>query len=409
VSRQRIPNSFEINELIDDPQIRQVMKPGSILSLTVCSSLTKYTVEPGERMYVPGHLQTPNESPDPLHSANPPKAAKTRVILRFQAGKVMTNTTPSALSSGHPSDIEFSVCITCFNEEKSIDEFYRRLSAALESLHRSYEIIFVNDGSRDATWEKLKGIFARDPQVHAVLDMFKNAGQQAAATAAVEEMRGRALVLMDSDLQLAPEDLPRLVAEYDRGFDMVTGYRQHRQDSLFRIVPSKLANVIMRRVSRSNLRDFGCTYKIFNGALVRAFETGPHKLLNGVEMIAKIERIAEVPVSHFPRRYGKSGWTFSRLMKYNMDNVVVLSERPFQVVGFLCIVVTCLLIARIGLNLLFPVAILSSVTNGLLLNAIVIALLINVALLSLIGEFAIRSFFRQKQIPLYIVRERLLR
>ena len=121
-------------------------------------------------------------------------------------------TTPSTSSPKAQSAIELSVLITCYYEENSIDEFYRRLSVTLESLNRSYEIIFVNDGSRDGTWEKLKAIFAKDPHVRAVLDLFKNSGQQAAATAALSESRGRALVYIDSDLQLAPEDLPVLVA-----------------------------------------------------------------------------------------------------------------------------------------------------------------------------------------------------
>src|SRR5580704_11782254 len=141
------------------------------------------------------------------------------------------------------SDIEFSILITCYFEENSIDEFYQRLSSTLESLNRSYEIIFVNDGGRDGTWEKLKAIFAKDPHVHAIVDLFKNSGQQAAQTAALNESRGRALVYIDSDLQLAPEELPTLVAQYDRGFDLVTGYRKNRKDSLFRIIPSTLANV----------------------------------------------------------------------------------------------------------------------------------------------------------------------
>ena len=328
-----------------------------------------------------------------------------RLAVFLAVGIMTTNTTQGEFQS----DIEFSVCVTCFYEEKSIDEFYRRLSDTLESLNRPYEIIFVNDGSRDRTWEKLKAIFVQDPRVHVVLDLFKNSGQQAAATAAVNESRGKAVVFIDSDLQLAPEELPRLVAEYDRGFDLVTGYRENRKDSLFRIVPSKLANVIMRRASHSNIRDFGCTFKIWNATLVRAFQPGPQNLLNGVEMISKIDRIAELPVTHHPRRYGKSGWTFAKLMKYNLDNVVILSERPFQVVGLLCIGATVLLALRLLLYSSFPITILPTVNNGLLLNAIIIALLVNVALLSMIGEFAIRSFFRHKAIPLYIVREKLSR
>jgi undecaprenyl-phosphate 4-deoxy-4-formamido-L-arabinose transferase len=315
-----------------------------------------------------------------------------------------TTTAPAILQS----DIEFSVLITCYYEEKSIDEFYRRLSATLESLNRSYEIIFVNDGSRDGTWEKLKAIFAKDARVHAVLDLFKNSGQQAAGTAALNESRGRALVYIDSDLQLAPEELPRLVAEHDRGFDMVTGYRQNRKDSLFRIVPSFLANIIMRRASHSKVRDFGCTFKIFNALPLRAFNFGPRHVTSFVEVIAKIDRIAEVPV-HYPRLYGSSGWTFGKLMKYNTDNLMILSERPFQVTALLCLAAVLLLAARILLYRLFPVTIMRSVSNGLLLNATLIALLVNVALLSWVGEFAIRSFFAHRAIPMYIVREKLSR
>lgn len=317
-------------------------------------------------------------------------------------------TTGSSPEESRP-EIEFSVLITCHYEEKSIEEFYSRLSATLEKMGRTYEIIFVNDGSRDGTWEKLKGIFAKDPHVHAVLDLFKNSGQQAAGTAALSEIRGRALVYIDSDLQLAPEDLPRLVVEYDHGFDMVTGYRKNRKDSLFRILPSFLANIIMRRASHSRVRDFGCTFKIFNALPVRAFNFGPRHVISFVEVISKIDRIAEVPVTHYPRLYGSSGWTFAKLMKYNTDNLMILSERPFQIIALLCLGAVLLLAARILLYRFYPVILLTSVSNGLLLNATLIALLVNVALIAWVGEFAIRSFFAHRAIPMYIVREKLLR
>ena len=135
----------------------------------------------------------------------------------------------------HPGVPEFSVLITCYFEERSIEEFHARLSEAMRALGRSYEIIFVNDGSTDRTFEKLSGIFDRDPSVSAILDMFRNAGQLAAITAALCESRGRALLLMDSDLQLAPEEIPLLVAEYDKGFDVVSGARVNRKDSWLRI------------------------------------------------------------------------------------------------------------------------------------------------------------------------------
>ncbi|HOH31537.1 MAG TPA: glycosyltransferase family 2 protein, partial [Candidatus Hydrogenedentes bacterium] len=185
---------------------------------------------------------------------------------------------------------EFSVLISCHFEENSIEEFHGRLSAALEALGRPYEIILVNDGSTDGTWRKLNALFDKDTHIRVILDLFKNAGQQAAVTAGMTEARGRAWVLMDSDLQLDPGELPLLVAEYDKGTDLVSGYRKNRKDSLWRILPSRLANVIMRRASGSTLRDFGCTFKIYNGDLLRAFRFGPYHVFSNVDAISRLSR-----------------------------------------------------------------------------------------------------------------------
>lgn len=300
---------------------------------------------------------------------------------------------------------EFSALITCYYEELSIEEFHARLSKALRSLGRSFEIVFVNDGSTDRTFEKLREIFARDPDVSVIMDLFHNAGQAPAITAAIREARGRALLLMDSDLQLAPEELPRLVAEYDKGYDVVSGARVNRKDSWLRIIPSKLANVIMRKATHSDFHDFGCTFKIYNADLVRAFDYGPHRMFSNVDLIARAGRRCEVPVTHFPRKYGKSGWTFRKLVKYNSDNLVSLSERPFQNLAALCLAVAVLFSGRILLGYIFPFRILGSVSNGLLLNAILISLLITVGVMSMVGEFAIRAFLIGRNLPLYAVRE----
>ena len=300
---------------------------------------------------------------------------------------------------------EFSAVIACYNEENSIDEFHARLSQALNGLGRSYEIIFVNDGGADRTFDKLVAIFQRDPNVSAILDMFRNAGQQAAITAGLCEARGGAILLMDSDLQLAPEEIPLLVAEYDKGNDVVSGARVNRKDSWLRIVPSKLANSIMRKATQSDFTDFGCTFKIYNARLIRAFDYGPHRLFSNVDLIARVGRRREVPVTHYPRKYGKSGWTFRKLLKYNMDNMVSLSERPFQMLAGLCLLFATLFCLRILAGYVIPIRILSSISNGLLLNAIVISLLITVGVLCMIGEFAIRAFLLGRNLPLYVVRE----
>lgn len=300
---------------------------------------------------------------------------------------------------------EFSVIISCYYEEKSIDEFYGKLSNAMNSLNRSYEIVFVNDGSTDKTFEKLKMIFDKDPHVTTIIDLFKNAGQGPAVTAGINHAKGKNFVFMDSDLQLDPEELPLLVSEFDKGVDIVSGCRKNRKDSVFRIIPSKIANIIMRRVSESNFTDFGCTFKIINGKLVRGFDFGPYKTLSTPNLIAKAQRCVEVPVTHYPRKYGKSGWTFRKLFRYNADNVVRLSERPFQILGVICFFFAFLFIIRIVLSIVFDFSVLTEITQGLLLNVAIISLLTIVSVLCLVGEFVIRNFLALLRYPSYVIRD----
>ncbi len=299
---------------------------------------------------------------------------------------------------------EFSVIITCYFEEKSIDEFYGKLSAALEGLNRSYEIIFVNDGSTDGTFSRLQAIFDRDPKVAAILDLFKNSGQAAAMTAGFLQARGDKFVFIDSDLQLDPGELPLLVTKYDAGFDIVSGCRTDRRDSLGRVLPSKIANMIMRRVSRSDFTDFGCTFKIFDARLILAFEYGPFKPWQPAYVIAQCQRCAEVPITHFPRKYGKSGWTFRKLFDYNMENLVGITTRPFQYLGTACFVLAALFVVRILLGWFLPFSVLAETTNGLILNAVIFGLLLTLAVLCLVGEFIVRNHNMLQRRPAYIVR-----
>ena len=144
---------------------------------------------------------------------------------------------PPALQPA-PTTCDLSAVIACYNEEESIGTFHRRLAAALESSGRSYELIFVNDGSEDDTLGRLLGVLEADPKVSAVVDLYSNAGQANATTPGIMLARGAAIRVMDSDLQLDPEELPKLLEAYDAGYDIVTGYRRERHDSSLRRVPS---------------------------------------------------------------------------------------------------------------------------------------------------------------------------
>lgn len=300
---------------------------------------------------------------------------------------------------------EFSVIITCYFEENSIDEFHKRLSSALESLDRTSEIIFVNDGSTDETWNKLKKIYDNDSRVTAVIDLFRNSGQLAAMTAGIEHARGGHFIFMDSDLQLDPEELPKLVNEFNKGYDIVSGCRKTRHDPLLRIVSSKVANIVVKKVSGHKVTDLGCTFKIYNGKLIRAFNFGPMKKMQTAYVYSKARTYLEVPVTHHPRKYGKSGWTFKNLFAFHMDNLVGISRRPFQLLSFLCIIFSALLFLRLLAAWIVHFKILPEITTGLLLNVILIHLLMTFAVLSLIGEYVIRNFISLQAYPIYVVRK----
>lgn len=301
--------------------------------------------------------------------------------------------------------IEISALVTCHYEEATIEEFHSRLSSALSQTGRSYEMIFVNDGSTDNTFEALSRIFARDPKVTAVLDLFKNSGQTAAITAALQEARGSILLSIDSDLQLDPEELPLLLAEYDKGNDIVSGRRKKRRDSWLRIIPSRIANYIMRKASDSRLTDFGCTFKLYNARLVDSFGFGPNNIFNPVAIVSRSNRCREVLVTHHPRAQGKSGWTFSKLWNYQMEHLVRLSARPFQIMGFTAFLFGVLFAIRIAVEYLTPFSILTRISSGLILNAVVLSFMLLFGAICLVGEFSIRSYLASQRLPQYAVRE----
>jgi len=305
--------------------------------------------------------------------------------------------------------VDFSVVISCHFEERSIAEFHERLSETLASLERSYEIIYVNDGSTDGTLAALEKIFERDPHVAAVVDLFRNSGQPAAVTAGTTHARGESFVFMDSDLQLDPEDLPRLIAEHDKGFDIVSGHRTERTDSALRRLPSLLANTAMRRLSRTDLRDFGCTYKIVDGRLLRGFEFGPFKPIRMPYLIGAAGRVTDVAVNHHPRPYGESGWTFSKLLSYFVEILVGISERPFQLLSAVLLLAGALFVVRMVVNVVWPFSLLPEVTGGLLLNVIVVSFLVGAGISAAIGEYVLRSYRLLLGQPAYVVRKLLSR
>lgn len=301
-------------------------------------------------------------------------------------------------NGGSESAVEFSAVISCYREEQSLREFHRRLSDTLAALGRSFEIVYVNDGSRDGTLAVLREIYEADANVGVLIDLLRNFGSAAAVAAGCAAARGRHFIFLDSDLQLDPEDLPSLIREFDRSVDLVNGVRQSRRDTLARTIASRLFNRILLWFSGAQLQDPFCTFKVARGELVRGLEPGPYRVMNPVQLAAAAGACADVPVAHHPRPYGHSNWKVSGLVALGLDTILGLARYPFQVFLLLGTVAGAL---GLALSLFLRYA---SPWPGWGAMLLIILSGINVGALFLVSEYLVRLHRAQQGPPRYIVR-----
>lgn len=217
---------------------------------------------------------------------------------------------------------ELSIVVPIYNERDNVAPLHEALTYALRALQRSYEIVLVDDGSRDGTRDILRSLAAADPHLRLVL-FRRNLGQTAAMAAGFRLARGRTIVSMDGDLQNDPADIGRLVARLDDGFDVVCGWRRHRQDRVAtRLLPSRIANFLIARVTGARIHDTGCSLKAYRSWVVRSLHlySDMHRFLAalGVGIGA---RITEVPVRHHARRAGQSKYGLGRIFRVLADLV----------------------------------------------------------------------------------------
>jgi len=241
-----------------------------------------------------------------------------------------------------------SVVIPIFNEEANIDNLWARLKAALEENFtdpaRPWEVVFTDDGSRDRSLEMLQALAQADPRV-CVVEFNRNYGQHAAIFGAFAVAQGRVVVTMDADLQNPPEEVPKLVAKIEEGFDVVGGWRQGRMDndSLFRTLPSKIVNAVTRKTTGVRLHDYGCMLRAYRREVVDAMLLCKERS-SFIPALANsfAKRIAEVPVAHAERAAGDSKYGFWKLINLQFDLLTSFSLLPLQMLSVLGVLVSAM-------------------------------------------------------------------
>jgi glycosyltransferase involved in cell wall biosynthesis len=233
---------------------------------------------------------------------------------------------------------QLSVVAPLYNESDNVQPLVDWILEALGTYPGTYEVILVDDGSRDGTWERIAAAAALNPHVHG-LRLGRNVGQTAAMMAGFDHARGRVIVSLDGDLQNDPRDIPMLVAKLDEGYDLVCGWRQRRQDKLIlRKVPSWVANRLIRRLTGVQITDNGCSLKAYRRDLLDRISlyAEQHRFIPALSASVGA-RITELPVRHHARRFGESKYGISRTVKvlvdlFTLKMITTFRSRPL--VGF---------------------------------------------------------------------------
>ena len=235
-------------------------------------------------------------------------------------------------------EIFISIVIPVLNEEESIEELYKKVLESLVS-YSSWEIIFVDDGSFDNSYNVIRNIVGTDKRVKAI-QLFKNFGKAAALSEGFKLVKGKYVVTIDADLQDDPKEIPNLVSKLETGYDLVSGWKIDRQDPWTKTLPSKIFNFITRILTGVRIHDFNCGLKIYRKSVVRALDIygGLHRYIPALAS-QKQFRITEIPVKHYPRQYGMSKYGGNRLLHGFFDLITILFfnryiQRPLHLFGF---------------------------------------------------------------------------
>jgi len=308
--------------------------------------------------------------------------------------------------SGTSERPELSIVIPLYNETANVETLHARLTAALHLLGRSFEVLYVDDGSTDGTAEILRRIHARDPRTRVVV-LNRNYGQHAAVLAGFERTRGEIVVTLDGDLQNPPEEISKLLEKIDEGYDVVGGRREKRQDSALRRFFSLVVNRVVSRTVGVEMRDYGCMLRAYRRGVVERIRACP-EISTFIPALANsfAGTVAEVPIAHSPRGSGKSRYTALRLMRLSFDLLTGFSLLPVQMVSL-----TGMLISFFALGFaLFLAA--SRLIAGLEVEGVfaLFAVLfffagLQILALGLIGEYVGRIYMEVRRRPKYVVKE----
>lgn len=302
----------------------------------------------------------------------------------------------------------YSIVVPVYNEEGNVEQLVSRVVPVMEQIGEPFEILFVDDGSKDQTPALLRKLAAKDKRVR-VVRFSRNYGQEPAVEALYLNARGQWFIQMDGDLQNPPEEIPKLIAKKDEGFDIVYGIRQDRQDTLFRVAASRAMQWSMRSLMEIELPDDVSTFRLMSAHIARLCAALPErrKFFSAL-MVWSGARIGVVKVKHASRAAGETKYNFGKLLNHTFDLVVGFSSKPLRYIG-----VMGLVFAMTGFVLGVWTVVRKLIWDygamgwSSIFAAVVVLSGVQLMALSMIGEYIARIYVQAQARPLYNIGERL--
>ncbi len=320
---------------------------------------------------------------------------------------------PSFSSVIDSPQLDLSVVVPIYNEAESIETLVQAIADAVGEIDLSYEIICVDDGSKDGSTEVLTNLARRRTDLKAVI-LRRNYGQTPAMAAGFESATGKVIVTLDGDLQNDPVDIPLLLAKLDEGYDLVSGWRRKRQDAaLTRLLPSKIANMIIAKVTGVKLHDYGCSLKAYRAELIADMNLYGelHRFLPALAYIEGA-RITEVPVRHHARRFGQSKYGLGRTIRVVMDLLTVyfmkkFLTRPMHVFGLGGVISLAIGIAMGSYLTVVKLFFNQNIGDRPLLILAVLLIItgVNLFCFGLVTELLMRTYHESQRRPIYRIRD----
>jgi len=314
------------------------------------------------------------------------------------------------------SGIDLSIVIPIYNERESIEKLYKKLDEALSRINLKYEVLLIDDGSIDGTFNELLKIHRKN-RLYKIIRFRKNFGQTSAISAGFSYAEGEVVVTLDADLQNDPQDIPVLLEKLNEGYDIVSGWRKNRKDkAVTRRFPSIIANKIISKLTGVHLHDYGCTLKAYKKEVVKNINLygEMHRYIPAIASWMGV-KVAEVPVMHHSRRHGKSKYGVSRTIKVILDIITLkfllsYSQSPIQMFGLLglfsgmigFIVTAYLIIMRLFFN--------QSLADRPLFILSIFMIFIGVQLITigLLAEVLIRVYHKVQDRSTYVIKDIIL-